>query len=188
MTLTKLTHHGLRVEHAIPGRLRLKYHPLKKDPSLAQNIYAQLSAVDGVTHVDTQPVIGGVTVHYDRTAGSMEFFMKLAAALGLALADIEPGEISELMKLDSEFEKDTGATLADVFASVGKAFEDGVKTVTERGVRVEILAPMLLATLGVRSLILSDQLRAPSWYEYLWFSFGVYYMLNKPESPRNAAT
>jgi hypothetical protein len=186
--MAKFKHHGVSVEHAMPGRLRIKYRPLKKDPSLAHGIHQELSSVDGVTHVDMQPVIGGVTIKYDKSAASIEFFMKVAAALGLAAADIDPEEISEVMKLVSELEKETGATFADVFESLGKTIEAGVKTLTEQGVRFEILMPLVLATLGVRSLIMSEQLRAPSWYEYFWFSFGTYYTLNKPESPGEAAT
>lgn len=182
-------HHGLSVEHAIPGRLRVKYHPMKSNPELAGRLHGKLSAIEGVTHVDTHPANGGVIVHYHPDAAdSIEFFLKIAAAFGLAAADINVDELEEWYQLLSGGGQDGAAALEDSLASVGKWVEDGLTTLSRREWNMSVVLPAILCALGVRSLLTSPVLKAPDWYEYFWFAFGAYYTLNKPESPGDAAT
>jgi hypothetical protein len=42
------------------------------------------------------------------------------------------------------------------------------------------LVPLTLAFLGLRSLLLTEQLPFPTWYDYLWFAFSTYMMLHPP--------
>ncbi|HJT19479.1 MAG TPA: hypothetical protein VJ746_03350 [Nitrospira sp.] len=184
------TEHGLRVEHAIPGRLRFKYHQMKSDHAMAEDLRKKLSAIDGVTHVDTHPAIGGVTVHYHREAtGSVDFLLRVAEAFGLSAAHIDPKEVEEwLSVLTGRSESDAGAALAESMESLGRMVEGGITKLSRRELNMGLVLPMVLTALGVRSLFVSDPLKAPSWYEYLWFAFGAYYTLNKPDSPGDAAT
>ena len=185
--MTTETHNRIRVEHAIPGRLRLKYHPMRSNRALTEDVHRKLSSIEGVTHVETQPTIGGVTVHYERRlVDSLDFFLKIAAAFGLAAADIDPEEIEEWMHLLHI--SGNGAAQPNLIQSLGQTIETGVTKLSRRELNMGIILPMLLTALGLRSLLLSDQLKAPSWYEYFWFAFGTYYTLNKPESPGDAAT
>lgn len=178
--------HGIRVEHAIPGRVRLKYHRMKADPDLARDLHRKLSAIDGVTQVDTHPAIGGVVVHYHPDAArSVEFLLKIAAAFGLAAADIDPEEIEEWLQL---LDGQGSPSLTESMESLGQFIETGIAKLSRRELTMGIVLPLVLTALGVRSLLLSQQLKAPSWYEYFWFAFGAYYTLNKPESPGDAAT
>jgi hypothetical protein len=187
--MTTETCDRIRVEHAIPGRLRLKYHPMKSNRALAQDLHRKLSSIEGVTHVETQPTIGGVTVHYEaRLVDSIDFFLKIAAAFGLAAADIDPKEIEEWMQLLHISGNGAAQSVPDLMQSLGQSLEAGITKLSRRELNMGIILPMILTALGVRSLLLSEQLRAPSWYEYFWFAFGTYYTLNKPESPGDAAT
>jgi hypothetical protein len=43
---------------------------------------------------------------------------------------------------------------------------------------LKVLVPLLLFGLGIRSLIKSEKLPAPTWYDFLWFALGTYFMLN----------
>jgi len=179
-------HRDLSVEHAIPGRLRVKYHPLKSNPDLAGRLHGKLSAIDGVTHVDTHPANGGVIVHYHPDAAeSIEFFLKIAAAFGLAAADINVDELEEWYHLLSG--GGPGASVEESLASVGTLVEDGLAALSRREWTLSVVLPAVLCLLGVRSLVASPVLKAPDWYEYFWFAFGAYYALNKPESPGDAA-
>ena len=183
------TRNRIRVEHAIPGRLRLKYHLMKSNPALTEDLHRKLSSIEGVTHVETQPTIGGVTVHYERRlVDSVEFFLKIAAAFGLAAADIDPEEIEEWMQLINISGNGMAQSLPDLMQSLGQTIETGMTKLSRRELNMGIILPMALTALGVRNLLLSEQLRAPSWYEYFWFAFGTYYTLKKPESPGDAAT
>jgi hypothetical protein len=162
---------------------------MRRNPELAHEISRKLSSVDGVTHVDMQPVIGGVTVHYEhQAADSVEFFVKLAAAFGLGALEVDQEEIAGLMKVLSGAEEASGETATELLQGVGTTIDTAVQKLTQNGLHMGLLLPLVLTALGVRSLFVSEQLKAPSWYELFWFAFGAYYTLNKPESPGDAAT
>ena len=46
------------------------------------------------------------------------------------------------------------------------------------GLDLKLLAPLALLFLGVRSLWTSKQKTFPAWYDYLWFGFSTFVMLN----------
>ena len=178
-----LEHHGIRIEHAIPGRVRLKYHALKGNSELAHKLLKNLSAIEGIIHVDTHPTIGGLVLHYEpEAATSAEFFLKIAATLGLEAADIDMDELEGWLNvLRGNGQSSTASPLADLL-------ETNLAQLSRRDVNVGVLLPAVLCAFGVRSLFFSEQLKAPAWYEFFWFAFGVYYTLNKPESPGSEAT
>jgi len=45
------------------------------------------------------------------------------------------------------------------------------------------LVPLTLAFLGLRSLLFTDNLPFPTWYDYLWFAFSSFVVLNVPRAP-----
>ncbi len=181
--------HGISVEHAIPGRLRFKYQPMKSNHGMAEDLRKKLSAIDGVTHVDTHATIGGVTIHYDReAAGSVDFLLKVAEAFGLSAAHIDPREVEEWLSVLTGSDTDAGVALAESMEALSRMVESGITRLSRRELNMGLVLPMVLTALGVRSLFVSDPLKTPSWYEYFWFAFGAYYTLNKPESPGDAAT
>jgi hypothetical protein len=182
---------GLHLEHAIPGRVRVKYSRMKANPELAEDLHRKLSAIGGVTHVQTQPTIGSVTVHYHPHAGtSKDFLFKLAAAFGLSLAHIDAGELEEWLALLGARTNGAqpGAAIAESMESLTDLIETGITKLSRRELNMGVLLPVVLTAFGVRSLFTSDYLKSPSWYEFFWFAFGAYYTLNKPESPGDAAT
>ena len=124
-----------------------------------------------------------LTAHYDpEAATSVEFFLKIATALGLAAADIDMDELEGWLNvLHRNGQPSTASSLADLL-------ETNLAQLTRRDVNVGVLLPAILCAFGVRSLFFSEQLKAPAWYEFFWFAFGVYYTLNKPESPGSEAT
>jgi Heavy metal associated domain 2 len=177
----------ISVEHAIRGRVRLKYRRMKANPDLARDPKDKLSAIEGMTKVDTHTATGGVVMHYHpAVAGSAEFVLKIAAAFGLAAVDINPEAIEEWLQIFSK--EGDSATLSEPLALFGRLVETGIANLNRREFTVGIVLPVVLTVLGVRSVLISEQLKAPSWYEYFWFAFGTYYTLNKPESPGDAAT
>ena len=64
------------------------------------------------------------------------------------------------------------AWLSSVNASVTQA--------TEEWGELRTLVPLTLAFLGLRSLLLAEQLSFPAWYDYLWFAFSTYMILHPP--------
>lgn len=180
---------GMRLEHVVPGRVRFRHFGMKSNPGLAAEFHEKLSATEGVAHVETNPTTGSVIVRYRPEAtGLIDMLIKITAALGLSAAHIDPKEVEEWLHVLNVRTDDLGSALAESMESLGHFMEDGLTSLTKREWNIGVVAPMVLTVLGLRSLLVCETLKTPSWYEYLWFAFGVYYTLNKPESPGDAAT
>jgi hypothetical protein len=48
-----------------------------------------------------------------------------------------------------------------------------------RHLNLKLLLPLTLLFLGVRSLFTSKEMCFPAWYDYLWFGFSTFVMLNR---------
>jgi hypothetical protein len=57
-----------------------------------------------------------------------------------------------------------------------------VTQVTGGSGALRTLVPLTLAFLGLRSLLLTEQLPFPAWYDYLWFAFSTYMILHIPRA------
>jgi hypothetical protein len=51
--------------HHVPGRLRVKAPALKRNPALAARTCSRVTAVEGVSGADANPVTGSLIVTYD---------------------------------------------------------------------------------------------------------------------------
>jgi hypothetical protein len=73
-----------------------------------------------------------------------------------------------------------GSTITDCFANVNA----GVTRITGGWGELQTLVPLTLAFLGLRSLLLTENLPFPTWYDYLWFAFGAFVALHVPHTTR----
>ena len=48
-----------------------------------------------------------------------------------------------------------------------------------KNLNLNLLLPLTLLFLGVRSLTTSKETLFPAWYDYLWFAFSTFVMLNR---------
>jgi hypothetical protein len=62
----------------------------------------------------------------------------------------------------------------------------GVGKVTG-GMDLKVLLPVALFCLGIRSLVASEKLPFPAWYDFLWFAFGTFLALNPAIAPPASA-
>ena len=176
--------HEVTVAHAIPGRVRLKYHRLKKSPQMSRTIHSKLSAIKGVTRAEANPTTGSVLIHYDPGQKSMELFLEIAAVFGLAAADVEAMELLPSLLNNTLDTEGSGQEWDQLW----KTIENSIPKLSHKEMNLGLILPAALCFLGARSLIVSDVWQMPRWYEYFWFAFGIYFTLNKPESPADAAT
>jgi hypothetical protein len=70
---------GIKVVHAIPGRLRLKISRMRRNPALVAEVQKRFSSVQAIRQVVTNPLTGSVLLLYDLK----EIF--LPGSLGLLL-------------------------------------------------------------------------------------------------------
>lgn len=116
----------------------------------------------------------------------MEFLGAVAAAFGIA--ELTGTDLSEWATLLRDVSSDTAIELLQNLQRAGAALDQRLAELTGGHLDSKTLLPGILLLLGLRSVLVSDVLAAPKWYEFFWFAFGAYYTLNKPENPGEAAT
>jgi hypothetical protein len=172
---------GARLVHAIPGRARFKFDQIKGDPERAEEIRERLSGIRGIHRVETNPLTGSVLAIYDSAAlESLDFHFSIASALGISLSDVDAAD-SRLWFASSQ---NGSAQLqpATLSSAIGSAFGEvnaGVERLTGGVGSLRDLVPLTLFLLGARSLLVAEKSVLPSWYDYFWFAFSSYFLLNR---------
>ena len=57
--------HSARIEHKVPGRIRMKVHTAKNDPQALEAYRQMLASAPGVRQVHAKPETGSIVIHYD---------------------------------------------------------------------------------------------------------------------------
>jgi hypothetical protein len=167
---------GIRVVHAIPGRVRVKIAGLKENPALVRDVQGHLSAVQGIQRVEVNPITGSVLILYDRTAFEpLDSLLSLAACLSPLFPDLDFNRLEDW--LTSENADGNALSLAERLASFFGGLNAKVSETTG-GVDLKFLLPLALFLLGVRAVSVSGKGVLPTWYDLLWFAFGTFFMLN----------
>jgi hypothetical protein len=167
---------GIKVVHAIPGRIRVKVPRLKENPALAREVQERLSAVQAVQRAEVNPITGSVLVLYDRTAiESLDSLLSLAEWFSPLFPDFELGEIEGW--LGSTNGEGAAIPLAERLSAALGSLNTKVGETTG-GVDFKLLLPLILFLLGMRGLLIAGKGVYPTWYDLLWFAFGTFFMLN----------
>jgi hypothetical protein len=172
---------GIRIVHAIPGRVRLKIVYLRDNPELARELRERLVSVQGIRRVEANPLTGSLLVLYDpeemTSLGSL--FM-----LSEAVTPLSPGlNMAQIEEWLGQAGNGSGAT-----ASLASGIASGLGALNARvgratgGFDLRLLLPLMLFVLGIRRLLVAKSVPFPAWYDLLWFSFGTFLMLNPPEA------
>jgi hypothetical protein len=167
---------GLRIVHAIPGRVRVKIPQVKDDTELARAIPEWFVGVPGIQRVETSALTGSVLVLYDPKQLTPE-------ALGGMLPALFPGV--DLTGLDltqaplGAAAPPPGAAVKDAVSGFFGTVNAGVAKITP-GLDLNILVPLVLFAFGIRSLVVAEELTPIPWYNFLWFAFSSYFALNRP--------
>ena len=182
---------SLQIVHFLPGRVRVKLPRLKGNASLAEEVERTLTALQGIHHVETSTTTGSVLILYEshllaaldlEAVGSL---MELAHTLGLSFED---GDTDTLQHWLHVAMNGTRAETPTALESNITAFFDnvnaGVTQITGDWGALRTLVPLTLMFLGLRSLLLTENPPFPTWYDYLWFAFSSFMVLNISRATR----
>jgi len=164
----------LQVIHVLPGRLRLKVPALKADPIRARAVQERIAPQAGIRKVEVNPATGSVLVFYDESAG--------LAPLG-SLQELFPSlSLTELQdRLTACARAPTPrADAAEDMAELFRRANAQVARITN-GLDLRVLVPLALIALALLQLR-SGKTAWPSWYDFLWFAFSSFLLLNRPGS------
>jgi hypothetical protein len=177
---------GIRVVHAMPGRVRLKVDKVKGNPAFAHQAQAKLGQMPGIKKVEAHPLTGSVLVYYDAAAlladgalaaltdGFSELFPELGTdVLSLGLDHLIGHLAAGSAPADAGESPKTATNLIGLLAAIN----DKVAQVTG-GLDLKLLIPMTLLFLGARSLWTSKKAPVPAWYDFLWFGFSSFVLMN----------
>jgi hypothetical protein len=171
---------GIVVVHAIPGRLRLKVDKIKGDPAFARKAQNILGRVPGVKQVEARPLTGSVLIHYELAKILTE---EAAMALTDGFSQLFPGiDSGALVRgMESLLENLTSGDPPPPALNVRQTLTALNTKVAELtgGLDLKLLVPMTLLSLGLRSLLTSKPRPFPAWYDYFWFGFSTFIMLNQ---------
>jgi Heavy metal associated domain 2 len=168
---------GIKVVHAMPGRIRVKISRLKGNPVVAREIEAQLSDVQGIQRVEVNLVTGSVLVFYDpeQMAPSDSLF-SLAGTFAALFPGLNPSELQAWLT-SSHDEPNGQFSVADRISMCFGSLNQTVGRSTG-GLDLRLLLPLILFFFGVRGLLMAEKVAFPTWYDLLWFAFGTFFMLN----------
>lgn len=178
---------AITIAHAIPGRVRLKVAHVRDDAAFASELRQKLAAMLGVREVEVRPRTGSVVILYDvAVLGTGDSLQSLAESLtplfpGLTAEDLNAFATLAATGAAATEMPSVGESVRAFFASIN----DNIRRATGGSADLKILLPLTLFAIGVRSLLKSDKLVSPTWYDFLWFALGTYFMLNpKPNENR----
>ncbi|MFZ0051456.1 MAG: HMA2 domain-containing protein, partial [Desulfobaccales bacterium] len=171
---------GLRVAHALPGRVRLKVAKIKGNRALASQAQEKLAKVPGIRQVEAKPDTGSLLIHYDMdhlfSTASLEI---LSETLGELFPEIE---VLTLAAWLASLAENPGAGAGPSIAAGLTGSLQAAKAQLAKlagGLDLKLLVPLTLIFLGFRRLWTAEKVAFPSWSDYLWFGFASFIMLNR---------
>lgn len=172
---------GIKLVHAIRGRVRVKISQLRDNPEFAREICQRLSGVRGIRRIEANPLTGSLLVLYDpEEMTSLESLFALSEIVTPLFPGLDMAQLEEWL---GQSGNGSGAT-----ASLASGISSGLGTLNARvgkatgGIDLKLLLPLTLFVLGVRGLLVAKNVPFPAWYDLWWFSFGTFFMLNRPEA------
>jgi hypothetical protein len=190
----------LQILHAIPGRIRVKVGKLKDNPALASELQQKLEGMRLVREATVNPLTASVLVTYDprllESLNSCEFgdtsllddvhdLLALAALLGIRPEDVDTQPLKEWFRAHTNGAKPAASsTVAGAVATFFGTLNSKVAQASSGWSDLKVLVPLALLLLGVRSLLLTEHVRFPAWYDYFWFAFGTFIALHPPAASK----
>jgi len=108
-----------------------------------------------------------------------EALAPLADALGELFPEIEAPELAgRIITGAGEAAAGPGGTPTEGLTGSIRALNTRIGNLTG-GIDLKLLLPLTLLYLGLRRLVTDKEAPAPAWYDFLWFGFSTFIMLNR---------
>jgi hypothetical protein len=188
--------HDVQIVHAIPGRIRVKIAKLKDHPALADELQQRLAGIPVVQAAMVNARTGSVLVTYDphlleslhtlecgngHLLESVPELLALADLLGIRPEDVDTQPLEEWFRTHTNSTTSAASsTAAEAIAAFFGTLNTTVARASSGWGDLKALLPLVLFGLGVRGLLLAEQVPFPAWYDYFWFAFGTFMVLHPP--------
>lgn len=171
---------GVELVHAVPGRFRLRVGAAKGNPEVAVQLAELLADAPDVVRVEPNPATGSIVVRYRPAGGD---WLPQVRDITQRLAPLVPGlEVAELAPQGGHTDGGHRPHPSHQVTTLFRDLNEGVASTTG-GIDLKFLLPASLVILGVGSFFSAERLSLPRWYDFLWFGFGTFMMLNAAGVP-----
>jgi hypothetical protein len=167
----------LRVVHALPGRLRLRWPQLHSEPERAGEIADRLVREHGVLDVTVNPGTGSLLVVYDPAAQDARSVARIALEATGARRVLAPDEESPRPAAPAP---GGPSRLAVATAAFFEELNADVRRATEGGTDLATLLPLAFVGFGLLEVAVTGDVPAPPWWSLFWWSFRSFLSLNDP--------
>ena len=179
----------VRIEHKVPGRIRMKIPSAKNNPeflALFQNVF---SSVNGITKVKSKPETGSIVIHYDlkREAEFHSHFHHCCAQHDMTVSAARPGdEIDELAKkieAEAEFLAERSQAVRATVDMVKKV-DYQIKAMTGNTIDLKIV---LVGGLAVATFVeIGAEAATPMWVTLALFAVNHFVEMKHETRPQAA--
>jgi hypothetical protein len=162
-----------RIEHKIPGRIRMKVPHAKRNPEILEVYRVAFSAIPGIIKVNPKPETGSIVIHYDpKLEAEFEHRFHTCCAHHQVAVDIDlPGD--EISKIARKIENEAQflaerSELAKTTVQLCKNLNRELKTATGNTVDLQIVLAGGLAAFTF--LEIGASAATPMWVTLALFS------------------
>ncbi|MDD3581731.1 MAG: hypothetical protein PHW74_12005 [Desulfobacca sp.] len=170
---------GIRLIHAIPGRVRLKIARLKHNQDLARVIHHRFATLPGVRRVEVNTRTGSLLVLFDpQEIISLESLQTLSEILPEVAPDLDVNQLADWLT-DPTANQGNNPLARSIVDGLG-IVNSSVRNATGGLLDLKVLLPLTLGFFGLRALLIAEEVLWPTWFDLFWFSLGTFVMLNRP--------
>jgi hypothetical protein len=160
-----MTKMNLKIEHQVPGRVRIKIPTGKGNPELLQQISEVFAAIPGIEEIVTNPTTGSVVLHYDvdrhdEFHGSFQPQYQAHAANSMHGADTELDKLTHSIEAEAEFLASHSHTARVIVDFVKKADQE-IKRATSNNIDLKIV--FAVAIIGLTVFEVGATAATPVW-------------------------
>jgi hypothetical protein len=178
--------HKAKIEHKIPGRIRMKVPHAKSNPEILKAYSVAFSSIPGITNVQAKPETGSIIIQYDPRYEA-DFHHHLHHACEQHDTHVHSGrpgdeidDIASKIENEAEFLAQHSA-LARVTVDFCKNLDREMKTLTDNTVDLKILLAGGLA--GFTFFEIGAEAATPMWVTLVLFSLNHLTELHAPHHP-----
>jgi hypothetical protein len=178
--------HAIRIEHKVPGRIRMRIPAAKDNPKFLKLFQNVFSAIPGIVKVKAKPDTGSIVIHYDpnhEAEFQREFTLCCAQhdmAVQSALPGDEIGEMAKKIQAEAEFlaQRSEGVRVAVEFF---KRLDYQIKATTDNTIDLKIV---LVGGLAVATFVqIGAEAATPMWVTLALF--GVNHFIEMKQEGRS---
>ena len=190
MSKTKL---NLKIEHQVPGRVRMKIPAGKNNPELLKQVSETFAIIPGIEHVTVNPTTGSVVLFYDvdqhdefhgTFRGHVEAHGGNNGGGGLRGADTELDKLTNSIEAEAEFLASHSHT-ARIFVDFVKGIDHEIKRATNNNLDLKIV--FAVGIIGLTVFEVGATAATPVWVTLAIFTVNHFIQMHEQQNMKAAA-